>query len=170
MALAAKLEPCIRITMKCLTWHWQAAGRQAAERSLLPVATQKSTKCATRAAKRATTSPCASLRGTLQTPNEKPRNLNPNQLTLPLSFAYLHIHLPHTRGVQCGDRLGRSSVAWRNHQTDACAAMAAATKTTATATHTIESFAQRCVYVIYYKRRHFASFRVGKFVRVCVSV
>lgn len=114
------------------------------------------------------------LRGTLQTPNEKPRNLNPNQLTLPLSFAYLHIHLPHTRGVQCGDRLGRSSVAWRNHQTDACAAMAAATKTTATAattaTHTIESFAQRCVYVIYYKRRHFASFRVGKFVRVCVSV
>lgn len=26
--------------------------------------------------------------------------------------------------------------------------------------HTIESFAQRCVYVIYYKRRHFASFRV----------
>lgn len=26
--------------------------------------------------------------------------------------------------------------------------------------HTIESFAQRCVYVIYYKRRHFASVRV----------
>lgn len=26
--------------------------------------------------------------------------------------------------------------------------------------HTIESFAQCCVYVIYYKRRHFASFRV----------
>lgn len=133
MVLAVKMEPGIRITMKCLTWHRQRH-RQQKEAS---VPTQKSTKCATRCEnENSLPYPCLSYLPpsniALQTQTEKPRNLNPNQLTLPLSFTYLHIHLPHASPVrwppgafQCCAR--------QNHQADACAAaMAMATTTTAT--------------------------------------